>query len=341
MPDPFDLLQELVEIPGPPGQEEAVAEAFAAHAAALGYDPQIDAKGSVRVALGPPPYRTVVTAHLDEIAMMVREIDPDGGITVGPLGGLWPFKLGEGPVQILAPDGPIGAVLGFGSIHTEDPASRAKRAAEGPVKWSHARVESYLSVRELTARGVRPGTRVVVHPMRRGLLRMGDLVAGPFLDDRADVVAMLLALEELRDRPLGGVMFAATTSEEVGGEGARWINGELRPEVCVALELGPDVPDAPVALTEQPTVWTTDGYASMAAADGDLVARVARSLGQRPQWQALSRGGSDASCCAQLGLVARPITLGLAMQNSHGYETMHLGAMAELARLTVALLREL
>ena len=231
MSDPFDLLQELVEIPGPPGQEEAVAEAFASRAAELGYDPQMDAKGSVRIALGPPPYRIVVTAHLDEIAMMVREIDPHGGIEVGPLGGLWPFKLGEGPVQILAPDGPIDAVLGFGSIHTDDPASRAKRAAEGPVKWSHARVESYLSVRELTARGVRPGTRVVVHPMRRRLLRMGDLVAGHFLDDRADVVAMLLALEELKTNPVEGVLFAATVSEEVGGEGARWIAGEIRPEV--------------------------------------------------------------------------------------------------------------
>ena len=341
MLDPVVLLQELVEIPGPPGQEEAVAEAFAFRAAELGYDPQVDAKGNVRVALGPPPYRVVVTAHLDEIAMMVREIEPSGQMTVGALGGLWPFKLGEGPVQILSPDGPIDAVLGFGSIHTQDPAARARRAAEGPVKWSHARVESYLEPRELRARGVRPGTRVVVHPMRRGLLRMGDLVAGPFLDDRADVVSMLLALEELKDDPIEGVLFAATASEEVGGEGARWINGEIRPEVCVALELGPAVPDAPVTLTEQPTCWTTDGYASMSAADGDLVDRVARSLGQRVQWQALSGGGSDASCCAQLGLVARPITLGLAMQNSHGYETMHAGAMRELARLTVALLREL
>jgi len=339
--DPVALLQEFVEIPGPPGQEEAVAEAFAFRAAELGYDPQIDAKGSVRIAMGPPPYRTVVTAHLDEIAMIVREVEPSGALVVGPLGGIHPWKLGEGPVQILASDGPIDAVLGFGSIHTDDPASRARRATDGPVKWNLARVESYLDPRELRARGVRPGTRVVVHPMRRRLLRMGDLVAGHFLDDRGDLVSMLLALEELKAHPVEGVLFAATAAEEVGGEGARWINGEIRPEVCIALELGPAVPDAPVALSEQPTVWTTDSYATMSAADGDLVDRVARGLGQRPQWQALSRGGSDASCCAQLGLVARPITLGLAMQNSHGYETMHAGAMTELARLAVALLREL
>lgn len=341
MLDPVALLQELVEIPGPPGQEEAIAEAVAFRAAELGYDPQIDAKGNVRIGFGPPPYRIVVTAHLDEIAMMVREIEPTGSLVVGPLGGLHPWKLGEGPVQVLAMDGAIDGVLGFGSIHTEDPASRARRAAEGPVKWSHARVETYLPVSELLERGVRPGTRVVVHPMRRKLLHLNGLVAGPFLDDRADLVSMLLALDELKGNPVEGVLFAATASEEVGGEGARWIMGEVRPEVCIALELGPAVPDAPVALSADPTVWTTDGYASMSAADGDLVARVARGLDIRPQWQALSRGGSDASCCAQLGLTARPITLGLPMQNSHGYETMHAGAMTELARLTVGLLREL
>jgi putative aminopeptidase FrvX len=61
----------------------------------------------------------------------------------------------------------------------------------------------------------------------------------------------------------------------------------------------------------------------------------------RLQFQALSRGGSDASCAASHGLCGRPITLGLPMQNSHGYEIMHPGAMSELARLLVALIDRL
>ena len=58
-------------------------------------------------------------------------------------------------------------------------------------------------------------------------------------------------------------------------------------------------------------------------------------------FQALSRGGSDASCAASHGLCARPITLGLAMENSHGFEVMHGGAMDNLAMLTVALVKHL
>jgi len=147
-----------------------------------------------------------------------------------------------------------------------------------------------------------------------------------------------LALELLGDFS-GDVSFVATASEETGGEGALYYLHEHRPEVCIALELGPNVPDAPVELSPDPTLWTSDGYATMGAADGGLVARVAQDAGVDIQYQGLSRGGSDASCAASHGLCARPITLGLAMENSHGYEIMHPAAMENLAILTAALVR--
>lgn len=179
-----------------------------------------------------------------------------------------------------------------------------------------------------------------MHPSRRPLFRFGDHVAGYFLDDRADLVAWLLALEALRTETPGAI-FAATVSEEVGGEGAQYLMHELRPEVCIALELGPTTPDAPVEISDRPTLWTADGYANMSAADAELVLGVGREIGVELQVQALSRGGSDASCSAARGLCARPITIGLPMQNSHGFEIMHVRAMDELTRLVVALVRRL
>ncbi|HTQ10020.1 MAG TPA: hypothetical protein VMI31_08125, partial [Fimbriimonadaceae bacterium] len=91
-------------------------------------------------------------------------------------------------------------------------------------------------------------------------------------------------------------------------------------------------------ISDQPTVWASDSYATMAAGDGDLIESLGRSLNMQLQFQVLSRGGSDASCAASHGLCGRPITLGLPMDNSHGFEIMHPNAMTELARLTVALL---
>jgi putative aminopeptidase FrvX len=177
---------------------------------------------------------------------------------------------------------------------------------------------------------------VVVARSRREIVEVGDYVAGYFLDDRADLVSWLLALEQLKDR--AEVVFAATSAEEVGGEGAQYLFHQLQPEVCIALELAPIVPDAPSSLSPFPSVWANDGYSASAAADLDLIDRVAARLGHHIQFQAFSRGGSDASCAASRGLCARPFTLGLPMENSHGFEIMHRDAMEHLAQLTVGLL---
>ena len=334
--NPRKLLEELILLPGPPGQEDQVRDAVAVHCRELGLEPQIDAKGNLLVALGNGRPKVVVTAHLDEIALMVSQILPDGSLAVRPLGGIHPWKLGEGPVQILAADADLDGVLSFGSVHTESSLAPAKHARENPMTWDLAKVVTGLSVQQLSRAGVRSGTRVVVHPSRRGLTEIGGWVAGYFMDDRADLVAWLLALEELRHEKID-VLFAATVSEEVGGEGALYLLHEHRPDVCIALELGPNVPDAPVEISDQPTVWVTDSYASMTASDIELLARMNPNL----QFQALSRGGTDASCAASHGLCARPITLGIPMENTHGYEIIHPGAMTNLASLTVDLIREL
>jgi len=328
--------------PGPPGQEEAIRGVVARYASELGYSSSVDAKGNLLIpAKGAAERpRVVVTAHLDEIAMLVRGVEVDGSLRVTSLGGLYPWKCGEGPVELLARSGRIPGVLSFGSIHTNDPASRAQKAREKPLDWDSATVYTGQSPEELARQGVRPGTRCVLGPARRQLLTLGDRVAGFFLDDRADLLAMLLVLEAIQDQEMD-VLFAATAAEEVGGEGALYLLQALRPEVCVALELGPITPDAPADLSATPTVWANDSYAAMSAADGDLVVEVGHQLGLDLQFQAFSRGGSDASCAASRGLCARPITLGLPMENSHGFEIMHRDAPKELAKLTVALLRRL
>jgi len=335
----LDLLRTLTAIPAPPGQEGELADEIERLVCAIGHGAERDAKGNVIVRLGRSKPKIVVTAHMDEIAMLVRSIEPEGTLSVTSLGGLYPWKLGEGPVEILSSSGPIPGVLGFGSIHTGDPSSRAQRAREKPLDWPSASVFTGLTSAELAKRGVRPGTRVVVARSRRSIVELGDHVAGYFLDDRADLVVWLLALEKLGAQD--GVVFAATSAEEVGGEGAQYLLHSLHPEICIALELGPFVPDAPSELTASPSIWVNDSYSAPAAADLDLIAQISEEIGVPVQFQAFSRGGSDASCAASKGLCARPFTLGLPMENSHGFEIMHKDAIDALVVLTVALVERL
>ena len=345
MTDALELVRELVALPGPPGQEGRVREAVAAHADRLGCARETDARGNLLLSVpgaGRVPDRPdiVVMAHLDEIALLVVGAEADGRLAVTNLGGAYPWKWGEGPVQILASGGDLTGILSFGSIHTNDGGSVAAQARERALTWGDARVWTGLSAAALAARGIRAGTRVVLHPSRRVLAEMGEFVSAPFLDDRADLAALLLALEGLTDLDPSRVLFAATAAEEVGGQGALWLLRQRPATVGIALEIGPRVPESPFALDDQPTVWVNDGYSAMQARDIDLVARAGRGIGQSPHFQALSRGGSDASCAASHGLVARPITLAFAAENSHGHEIMHRGAVPNLAALLAATLAE-
>jgi len=344
----IELVRELVALPGPPGQESAVREAVAAHTNHLNCVSETDARGNLLVSLPgargiPEKPEIVVMAHLDEIALIVQRVEADGRLAVTALGGLFPWKWGECSVLILASGGPITGIVSLGSIHTTDPESVAVLAKERALTWADTRVFTGLSASELAAAGVRAGTRVVLHPSRRIVTEVGDFVAAPFLDDRADLAAMLLVLESLENAPAEWherILFAATTAEEVGGQGALWMLRQRPATVGIALEIGPRVPESPFPLDSSPTVWVSDSYSAMQVSDIDLVARAANSIGQSPHFQALSRGGSDASCGASYGLVARPITLAFGAENSHGQEIMHKDSVRHLADLLMAVLRE-
>ena len=100
----------------------------------------------------------VVMAHLDEIALLVVRVEGDGRLVVTNLGGAFPWKWGEGPVQILAAEKALTGILSFGSIHTNDPASVAAQARERALTWADTRIFTGLSADALTGLGVRAGT---------------------------------------------------------------------------------------------------------------------------------------------------------------------------------------
>jgi putative aminopeptidase FrvX len=338
----LEILNRLTAAYGPPGDERSVRGVMSAVCSEFGIATCVDAAGNLLIGAETPPEttRVLVTAHLDEIALMVTRVEEDGLLQVAPLGGVHPYKWGERMVVLLGKTH-VNGVLGFGGIHTEAEGSNAQLGRTGRMTWDRARIFTGLSAGRLQELGVHVGTRAALHTSCRGVQPLGEYWSSPFLDDRADLLAMLLAADCLKSYPPCEVLFAATVSEEVGGEGAKWLCRSCRPHLCIALEIGPDVEDAPVSLEPTPSVWTHDGYSSPRAEDLELVSDVCASLGYAPQWQALSRGGSDASMAASLGLVPRHLTLGLPVRNSHGQEVMHRQAPQALAELLCALLRAL
>lgn len=326
----LETLRRLVAIPAPPGEEDELREALVGLLERK--DVSVDAKGNLIV--GQPDARVAVVAHMDEVAMMVTDV-LYGTVSVTPLGGLYPWKIGEGPVEIFANQGRVAGVLGFGGIHTKE---LEQRLSDEPLDWARASIDTGLGSEELTDLGVRAGCRVALPAHRRTLeVLAGGLVAGYTLDSRATLVAWLKVVNGVAEREK--VAFVASVQEEVGGHGAMWHLGNHRPEVVVALELGPVLDDSPVNLNDQPTVWVGDSYSSTLPSDLRLIESVGASLGLQIQHQYVTRGGSDASAAAAQGLCARPVTLGLPLKNSHGFEIIDLNGIDNLANLTAELIK--
>jgi len=345
MIDPIELIRELVALPAPPGQERAVHDWLQAYLRGMGFDPTTDARGNLLLSLGEQRAdkpSVLVTAHMDEIAVTITEIEADGKVRVAAYGGCYPWKWGEGRMDILTTDGPLPAILSFGSMHSSAAHSTAELGRNRALTWDMTYLFTGMDRQQLLEAGVRPGLRAVLAQSRRVVTTMGPYIAAYFLDDRACLVAMLMALEALQREgfdDLGAVTFAATTSEELGCMGAKFILQRQPHDVCVALEIGPKTTESDFPIDAQPTIWVRDDTSALQAEDGELLERCCAELGQTPHWQHISKGGSDATRSATLGLTARPVTLGLPTENSHGFEIIHRDSPEQMARLLNLYLR--
>ena len=86
-----NLFRALLDIDSTTGQYQAVEDWTANEIRRMGYEPLKTHKGGVLADLGGEGNPLVVTAHLDDIGLMVRHINADGTLNVCPVGGLYPF----------------------------------------------------------------------------------------------------------------------------------------------------------------------------------------------------------------------------------------------------------
>ena len=116
------LLTELLNARGPGGQEDEVQAICLRELASLCDDAHIDRAGNVVgvVRAGPcsdPEAAIRVMAHLDEIAMIVKNVRKNGTLEVLALGGAQPISFGVCPVEILGDGQTLPGVLPYGSMH--------------------------------------------------------------------------------------------------------------------------------------------------------------------------------------------------------------------------------
>lgn len=316
------LFNELLAVPSPSGREERMAALIRAKLRGWSYEPQTDAAGNVFVRLAgrePDAPLCCIAAHIDEIGALVTALEPDGALRVDRSGQLAPWKLGEGPVEIVGDHATIVGVVAIdaGSSGAVDPT----------IGWHNVRVLTGLSPAELAAAGIRPGSTAVPTRDRRGPTLFGPaddpLVGAWTFDNRISVAIVLRLLETMRRnglQPYHPTIVAFTVHEEGGGHGAKALAHAERPETFIAIDGCPLLPGRGLQLDERPGIWSHDRLAHYDQRLITTLRQAARAAGTDLQPLVYDGAATDASFVYSVGGAPRVACFGHLRANRHGYE---------------------
>ena len=329
----LDLFAELL-VPSLSGSEETIAGIIQKKLSDLDFDPITDPAGNIQVHLLGKDRQAplfVFAAHMDEIGMVVTRIETGGRLLVTSSGGLYPWKLGEGAVDVFGDKTILQGVLSMGSTHTQD---ADKKTA---VSWNDVHILTGLSTQELRSAGVRSGSAVLPVRERRGPVVFGPkddpLVGAWTFDDRMGCATLIRLLESIKQsgiQPHHPTVIAFTTQEEIGGHGAKYLARTINPEFFVAVDGCPILANSPLSMDGRPGIWAKD---KLAQYDQSLIRsfyKAATAAGTGLQAAVYDDSASDASLASYALGIPKIACIGHVRENSHGFEVARLSVFDNL-----------
>ncbi|MBR3294252.1 MAG: M42 family metallopeptidase [Oscillospiraceae bacterium] len=295
-------------------------------------------KGGVIAELGGEGRALAVTAHLDDIGLMVRHIRADGTLNVCPVGGLYPFYCVTENVRIHTREGKIytGAICRTpNSVHVTE---EELRTALPDFRTNVCVVldEDVKCAEDVRRLGIETGDMIALDPrfqMVNGYLK------SRFIDDKACAAVLLTVMKEVKEQRLAlpRKVYAYFAFFEEIGHGTTWLPADV--EDILAIDIAPTGPDQnsdehKVSIFAKdsrfPYHWgMTNELRETAIEEGlDYVMDIFT-----PHY------GTDADGSVMAGYDVRHAAIGPGTANSHGYERTHLDGLRETYRLLLAYLQ--
>ena len=277
-----ELIKELVESYGPSGHEGSVRDLIGSEIKGLADEVRTDALGNLIATRAGPveAQKVMLSAHMDEIGIIVSYVDEKGFCRFQPVGGVGALSLYGG--RVLFEDGTVGAM---GLEKLENP---------GTVP---ALEKFYLDV-GATSREDCPVRVGDVACFLRPFEDRGDRLVAKAMDDRIGCAVQIGVMRELKDTP-HEVFFVFSAQEELGLRGARSSAYRLDPDLGIAVDVTrtgdtPESPTMAVELAGGPAIKVKDGGMIAHPAVKELLVRTAEEHNIPYQLEVLVGGTTDA-----------------------------------------------
>ncbi len=241
-----ELIKRLVETPGPSGYESKVREEVRAAIEKYAAEVYVDALGSLIARKGPDNgsgKRIMISAHMDEIGIVVTHVDKNGFARFTNIGGVYPRNCVGGRVRFL---NGVQGVIG-----------QEQAGAREALPLS----QMYIDVGATSPKNcpVKVGD---VAAFERPFTDLGNRLVSKAMDDRIGVAIAIETLRQLEDTP-HQVYFVFSVQEEVGLRGATTSAYGVNPDIGIAVDVtrSGDTPNGPkmaVKLGNGPAIKVRD-----------------------------------------------------------------------------------
>lgn len=327
----LEQLSTLTSIPSPTGYTQKVTDHVMGKLRDLGYQPERSNKGNVTVTLGGEGNPLVLSAHLDTLGAMVREIKDNGRLRPTTIGGhQWDTCDGEN-CTVHTRDGRTYTGVVLNTDPSSHVADKKKEKTEPNMEiLLDENVDSQKGVKEL---GIQNGDFIAMDP--RTTVTKSGYIKSRFLDDKLSAAILFGLAKAVKDGEIvlsRKVSLLFTVYEEIG-HGASCIPADT--QEIVSVDMG-CVGDGLDCTEHMVSICAKD---SVGPYDYELTTRLvelAKEHGLDYAVDVYPHYSSDADAALKSGYDIRHGLIGPGVYASHNYERSHTDGMMNTYHLLKA-----
>ncbi|MGG2066986.1 M42 family metallopeptidase [Bacillus sp. S14(2024)] len=334
--DTMELIKQLVSIPSPSGNTNTIIRFIEDYVKEWNVETKRNNKGGLIMTLKgeDDTKHRLLTAHVDTLGAMVKEIKADGRLRLSMIGGFrWNAVEGEYcEIETASGKKYTGTILIHQtSVHVYKNAGEAKRDEQNIEVRIDERVSSPEEVREL---GIEVGDFVSFDP--RVQMTDSGYIKSRHLDDKASVAILLQLIKRLQDEKITlpyTTHFLISNNEEIGYGG----NSNIPEETVeyLAVDMGA-LGDGQASDEYTVSICAKDGSGPYHYAMRNHLVELAKANNIEYKVDIYPFYASDASAAIRAGADVKHGLIGPGIDASHAYERTHETSIAHTESLIYA-----
>ena len=325
----------LIAVDSTTGQYEEIQSLVCDLLDGLGTPYQVTHKGGVIADLGGEGDPLVVTAHLDDIGLMVRKVNADGTLNVCPVGGLYPFYCMTENVRVHTRDGKVftGTICRTpNSVHVTE---EELRVTPPDYRTNVCVVldEDVHSAADVARLGIATGDVIALEPR---LTLAGGYIKSRFVDDKAAVAILFAAIRALKGKTLPRKVYFYFAAYEEIGHGTTYLPEGVKD--ILAVDIAPTGPDQ-TSDEHKVSIFAKDSRFPYHWGMTNELRDTAIQAGVDYVMDIFTpHYGTDGDGTVLAGYDVRHAAIGFGTANSHGYERTHVDGLKATYDLLMAYL---